>query len=82
MYLRDLDENNIKMDSEKVGWKIVDRIDPAQNRGRWRAVVNTVMNFGIPRGLSRLVEELPAFQQGHFYVELGDREAGELYLCA
>ena len=31
----------------KIGWEVVDRIDLAHNRGRWRAVVNTVMNFGI-----------------------------------
>jgi hypothetical protein len=29
----------------KKGWRDVDRIQPAQNRDRWRTLVNTVMNL-------------------------------------
>jgi hypothetical protein len=41
-------EDNIKMDLQEVGWKGVDWIDMAQNRDRWRAVVNVVMNLRFP----------------------------------
>jgi hypothetical protein len=37
-------EDNIKMDLREVGWAGVDRIDLAQDRDRWRALVYTVMN--------------------------------------
>jgi hypothetical protein len=36
------------MDLEEVGWDGVDRIDLAQNRDRWRAYVNAVMNLRVP----------------------------------
>jgi hypothetical protein len=39
-------EDNIKMDLE-VGWGM-DWIELAQDRDRWRAVVNAVMNLRIP----------------------------------
>jgi hypothetical protein len=41
-------EDNIKMYLEEVGWEGVDWIDMAQDRDRWRAVVNVVMNLRIP----------------------------------
>jgi hypothetical protein len=40
-------EDNIKMDLKEVGWSM-DWIDLAQNRERWRAVVNAVMNLRVP----------------------------------
>jgi hypothetical protein len=33
--------DNIRMDLGEVGWGDVDRIDLAQDRNRWRAVVNS-----------------------------------------
>jgi hypothetical protein len=36
------------MDFEEVGWGGMDWIDMAQERDRWRALVNAVMNLQIP----------------------------------
>jgi ribosome biogenesis protein Nip4 len=41
-------EDNIKMDLREIGFGDVDWIHLAQNRDRWRAVVNTVMNLRVP----------------------------------
>jgi hypothetical protein len=40
--------DNIMMDLGKVGWGYVDWIDLAQDRNRWRALVNSVLNLRIP----------------------------------
>jgi hypothetical protein len=40
-------EDNIKMDLQEVVWGM-DRIDPDQERDRWRALVNAVMNPWVP----------------------------------
>ena len=40
-------EDNIKMDLREVVWG-VDRIDMAQDRDRWLAVVNAVMHIQVP----------------------------------
>ena len=41
-------EVNIKMDIQKTGWGRMDWTDLAQDRGRWRALVNAVMNLRVP----------------------------------
>ena len=41
-------EDNIKMGVCEVGWGSVDWINLAQDRDRWRAVVNAVMNLRVP----------------------------------
>jgi hypothetical protein len=41
-------EDIIKMDLRKVGFGGVHCIHWAQNRDRWRALVNTVMNLRVP----------------------------------
>jgi hypothetical protein len=41
-------EDNIKMDIREVGWEDMNCIDLAQDRDRWRALVNAVMNLRVP----------------------------------
>jgi hypothetical protein len=40
--------DNIKMDLREVGWEGRDWIDVDQDRDRWRAYVNAVMNLRVP----------------------------------
>jgi hypothetical protein len=40
--------DNIKMDLVEVGWGEVDWLGLAQVRGRWRALVNSVLNLRVP----------------------------------
>jgi hypothetical protein len=40
--------DNIKMDLQEVGCGVMDWIELAQDRGRWWALVNAVMNLWIP----------------------------------
>jgi hypothetical protein len=44
----DVDGDNIKMDFQEVGGGGMDWIGLAQNRDRWRALVNAVMNVWVP----------------------------------
>jgi hypothetical protein len=39
--------DNIKMDLGEMGWDGRDRIDLAQDRDQWKALVNTVMNLRV-----------------------------------
>ena len=41
-------EDNIKMDLQEVGLVGMHWIYLAQDRGRWRALVNVVMNLRVP----------------------------------
>jgi len=41
-------EDYIKMDLQEVGCGDMDRIDLAQDKDRWRALVNAVMNYELP----------------------------------
>jgi len=47
-------EYNIKMDLQEVGGGCGEWMELAQDRDRWRALVSTVMNLGVPkmRGIS------------------------------
>jgi hypothetical protein len=40
--------DNIKMDLSQIGRSAVDWIDLAQDRDKWRALVNPVVNLRIP----------------------------------
>jgi hypothetical protein len=40
--------DNIKMDLLKIGLSVVDWIDLAQDRYRWRALMKSVMNLRVP----------------------------------
>jgi hypothetical protein len=47
--------DNIKMDLGEIGWDGMDWIDLAQDRDRWRALVNTVMNLQVPLNAGKFV---------------------------
>jgi hypothetical protein len=40
-------EDGIRTDLREIGWGSVDWIQLAQDRDRWRALVNTVMNLRV-----------------------------------
>jgi hypothetical protein len=41
-------DSNIKMDLLEIGLNVVDWIGLAQDRYRWTALVNSVMNLRVP----------------------------------
>jgi hypothetical protein len=41
-------EDNNKMNLEECGWSGVDWTHLAEDRGQWRALMNTIMKFRIP----------------------------------
>jgi hypothetical protein len=40
--------NNIKINLREIGWDGMDWIDLSQDKDRWRALTNRVMNFRVP----------------------------------
>jgi hypothetical protein len=40
-------EVGIRMDLREIGWRIVEWIQLAQDRNRWRSLVNTVMKLWV-----------------------------------
>jgi hypothetical protein len=59
-------EDNIRIDLREIGWEGVNWINLAQDWDQWRAVVNTVVSFGVHKrqGISRLADRLSASQEG------------------
>jgi hypothetical protein len=53
------------MDLGEVGWDDVDWIGLAQDRNRWRALVNSVLNFRVPRNAGKLSSGLSGSAQLH-----------------
>jgi hypothetical protein len=51
-------EDNIKMDLGEIGFGNVDWIHLAQDGGRWRTVVNTVMNLRVPLNAGNFLTSL------------------------
>jgi hypothetical protein len=47
--------DNIKIDLTKIGWGGMDWIILAQNRDQWRALVNMVMKFRVPKNVVKLL---------------------------
>ena len=40
-------EDKIEMDLTQVGWKGIDRIDPAEDMERWRVLMNAVLDLRV-----------------------------------
>jgi hypothetical protein len=40
--------DNVKIDLRDIGWNGMDWINLAQNRDRWRVLVNMVVNLRVP----------------------------------
>jgi hypothetical protein len=48
-------KDNIKMDLQKLGWRIVEWIAVAQDRESWRALLKGAMNFWIPENVENFL---------------------------
>jgi hypothetical protein len=48
-------ENNMKTDLREIGWGSMDWNDLAQDRGQWKALVNTVMNLRVPKAVGKFL---------------------------
>jgi hypothetical protein len=58
-------KDNIRMDLAEVGWGDVDWIGMAQDRNRWRALVNSVLNLRDKWNAEKLLNGLSSSAQLH-----------------
>jgi len=56
-------EDNIKIDLQEVGGGRGDWMELAQNRNRWRALVGTVRDFGVPVALPPGKRTVPLYRR-------------------
>jgi hypothetical protein len=58
-------KDGIRMDLREIGWGSVEWIQLAQDRDRWRAVVNTVVNLRVlaPRSEFRFIQMISGLQR-------------------
>jgi hypothetical protein len=54
-------EDNVGIDNERIGQEIMDCMHLDQNRIQWWGLINTIMNFRIPRDFTWLAERLSAY---------------------
>jgi hypothetical protein len=47
--------DNIRMDLGEVGWGDVDWIGLTQDRDKWRALINSVLNLQVPQNAGNLL---------------------------
>ena len=74
-------EDNIKMDLQEMGWGM-DWNDVAQDRSRWRVVVNAVMNLKFQKIAGNFMTEgLLAFQKGLWFVALVRLDSVQFKQC-
>jgi hypothetical protein len=80
--------DNIRMDLVEVGWGDVDWIGLAQDRDRWRTLVNSVLNLWFPLNAGKLssiqtIRDLSSSAQLHrISLELITVKIGTRYFVA
>jgi hypothetical protein len=47
--------DNIKIDLREIGWDGTDWIDLSQDRDKWRALVNTMMNLRVSQNAGKFL---------------------------
>jgi hypothetical protein len=47
--------DNIKINLRETGWDGIDWLDLAQDRDQWRPLLNTVMNFRVPKNARKFL---------------------------